>query len=113
LIDKYINKKRTEFAEATKNKDIREIAKEERQARFTEKGNSYCESNIGKKYGTLLGVVALPVLNAINGAIRGNRSFSLFGILTSAAAGALGGLTLGAITDHYANKGARKFADKQ
>jgi F0F1-type ATP synthase assembly protein I len=27
--------------------------------------------------------------------------------------GALGGLTLGAITDHYANKGAKKFADKQ
>ena len=112
LIDKYINDKRANFAEATKNKDIKEIAKNERKARFTEKGNSYYESNIGKKYGTLLGIVALPILKAINGAIKGNHSFSLFGLAIYVAGGALGGLTLGAITDHYANKGAKKFADK-
>lgn len=63
---------------------------------------------IGKKYGTLLGVGA-GVVNTI--IINGKHAFSkrgLIGMAIVSGISALGGLVLGAITDHCANKTARK-----
>ena len=112
LIDKLINDKHSKFAENSKNKNVKDIVKDDKDAELTRKGNPYCRTNIGKKYGTLLGIVALPVLKYTNNAIKGFRGVSLIGVGINMIAGAIGGLTLGSITDHFANKGAKKFADK-
>ncbi len=113
LIDKFINDKRSDFAKNTQNKSTQDIVKDNNDAELTRNGKVYQKTNIGKKYGAALGVVALPVLNAINKAIKGTSHFSFKMLAFNMVVGALGGLTLGAITDHYANKGAKKFADKQ
>lgn len=113
LVDKFINDKRADFDKNTQGKDSKEILKNNNDAELTRDGNVYQKSNIGKKYGAAIGVVALPVLNAINKAIKGASHFSFKMLAFNMIVGALGGLTLGAITDHYANKGAKNFADKQ
>ena len=113
LVDKFINDKRANFTKNTQNKDVKDIIANNSDAELSRNGNVYQKSNTGKKYGAALGVVALPVLNAINSVIKGSYKFSLIGTGFSIAIGALGGLTLGAITDHYSNKGAKKFVEKQ
>jgi hypothetical protein len=111
LVDKFINDKRADFDKKVQGKDTKDVVKDNPDADLTRNGNVYQKSNTGKKYGAAIGVVALPVLKAINKAIKGTSHFSVKLLLVQMAAGALGGLTLGAITDHYANKGAKNFVD--
>lgn len=110
LIDKLINDKRAKFAQDIAGKDTKDIVKDNSDAELTRRGEVYQRSNIGKKFGTLLGAVVLPAWSKTSEMIT--KSKSPVGIVGNAIIGALGGLILGSITDHYANKGAIKHADK-
>ena len=110
LIDKLTNDSRAKFAQDNAGKDTKEILKNNPDAELTRRGEAYQKTNIGKKYGALLGAVVLPLWKLAHSAIT--KTKSPFGIVTAVVTGALGGLTLGAITDHYSNKGAVKHADK-
>ena len=112
LVDKFINNKRAEFAKSSQDKDMKDVIKENKKAEVTRNGNVYHKSDVGKKYGALLGAVGFPILIASRRAIRGYALPSVVGILLNAAIGIVGGLTLGSIADKCANKGAKKFADK-
>ena len=113
IVDALINKKRAKFAQDNVSKDLKQVLNEDKSAKSTEKGNVYHKSNVGKRQGALLGMVVLPACNALNAAK--NKSLgklSFVGVAINALQGLAGGFVLGAITDHFANKGARKFADR-
>jgi len=111
LVDKCINDKQAAFADKVNEEGSKETLATEDRADTTRSGNVYYKSNIGKKIGTLLGAVAYPAWVKVNSAIA--KVKSPIGIISGVIIGALGGLTLGAITDKVANNGARKHADKQ
>jgi hypothetical protein len=112
LVDKFINKKRENFAKNTAGADLKNAIKENKKAEVTRNGNVYYKSDIGKKYGAALGVFAYPLLTVSKSALRGNGVAPLAVLLLNACVGAIGGSILGSITDSFANKGAKKFADK-
>ncbi len=111
LIDKFINNKRAQFHEINAGKDKNEILKNNPDAETTRSGEVYQHTNVGKKYGALLGAVVSPALGLAVNAIAKQKSGAI-GIVSSIISGTVGGLLLGAITDHYANKGAEKYADR-
>jgi uncharacterized membrane protein YeaQ/YmgE (transglycosylase-associated protein family) len=111
LIDMFINKKRAKFDAENLGKDKQEILKNNPDSETTRSGEVYLRTNVGKKYGTILGAVVCPILNAVTSAITKTKSKT--GIIGGIVMGALGGLMLGAITDRYSNKGAEKHADKK
>ena len=110
LIDKLTNDSRAKFAQDNAGKDTKEILKNNSDAELTRGGEVYQKSSIGKKYGALLGAVVLPLWAKSKSLIT--KAKSPVGIIGNVITGALGGLILGAITDHYSNKGAVKHADK-
>ena len=114
LVDKLNNDKRAEFAEKLAANGKEETLKNDDNAEITKNGNVYCKSNMGKKLGALLGLVAAPIPGIIASPIvktkakTGFKELAMLGV-----AGAIGGLILGAIADKYSNKTAAKQADKQ
>lgn len=108
LVDNKINKKNAELAEKVKLNGKREVLKNEKNANITKNENVYYKSNDGKKLGTILGVVAMPLLAFVQA-----RKLNVLSAGISAALGAVGGLILGAITDACANRSAAKHADRQ
>lgn len=118
LVDKLNNDKRAEFAEKLAANGKEEALKNDDNAEITKNGNVYCKSNMGKKLGALLGLVAAPlpdlILSPMTKNIEGPKSWSGFkGYAKIGVIGAIGGLILGAIADKYSNKTAAKQADKQ
>ncbi len=111
IVDSVINKKQDKFAQKVNENGKNATLQEEDRAELTKRQNIYYNSNTGKKLGTLLGMVALPALNATTKAIA--KAKGGMGILSSAIIGTIGGFILGAITDACANKAAKKHADKQ
>ena len=112
FIDKKINGKKAQFADKLEKEGKKEVLKNEDNAEITQNEQVYCKTNIGKKLGTILGVVAHPLLGFSNIKLSGGK-FNAINVISYAISGAIGGLILGAITDKVANKGAAKFADKQ
>ncbi|MBR6301375.1 hypothetical protein IKR55_01425 [bacterium] len=112
ILDKLINDKRVKFSQDSASKDMKETIKSDKTADITREGNVYQKSKTGKKYGTLLGLVAFPALRAVNLAIKENKRCSVLGFAINMAVGAVAGRILGSWTDNSANKGAKKFADK-
>ena len=110
LMDKITNDRRAKFAKEIEGKDTKDILKDNPDAELTRKGEVYQKSNIGKKYGTLLGAVVMPLWSKASSMITKTRS--PLGVISNVIIGALGGLMLGSISDHYSNKGAIKHADK-
>lgn len=111
LVDKLINDKQKAFAQKLDENGKKEVLNTEDRADTTRKGEVYYRSNLGKKVGTVLGAVVLPILTKTECAIA--KTKSPMGIVGNVITGALGGLILGAITDKVANNGARKHADNQ
>lgn len=113
LVDMRTNSKRAKFTQNNISKDIKETLKEDKSAKSTEKGNVYHKSSTGRHEGTLLGMIALPALH-IGKLVQAKniRSLTVVAVALNMVKGAAGGFLLGAITDHFANKGARKFADR-
>ncbi len=109
LIDHFINKKNEEFTEATAGMEPTQATATDERAELTAKGNAYRNSNIGMKYGALIGLIGNPIYGAINTKGKGITALT---VILGALSGALGGCALGAITDHFANKNAEKVADK-
>ena len=105
IVDAIGNKKRAEFDEETKGQSSKDIFNYNDSADITRMGNVYYKSNNGKKWGTLLGVFALPLANF--NTIKKSPAMGIGCMIF----GALGGLILGSITDHYTNKNAAKKAD--
>ena len=110
LIDKLTNDKRAKFAQDNAGKDTKEVVRDNPDAELTRCGEVYQRTNTGKKFGTLLGAVVLPIWSKTGSMI--SKSKPLIGVVGKSIIGALGGLILGSIADHYANKGAKKYADK-
>ena len=103
IVDFISNKNKNKFNEDIAGKDKKDIVLTNKNADVTDKGNVYYKSNDGKKYGALLGAGA-GLLTLITGKIKGNK-------VTPLIANALGGLALGAITDHFTNKNNSKEVD--
>ena len=107
IVDKITNKKAAKFAQEVKGKDVKEVLKTNERADISGRNNLFYSSNTGKKVGTLLGVVALPLLSLLMNKGRIN----VVSVVASVINGALGGLLLGSITDALNNKAAEKNAD--
>lgn len=112
LVDKKINDKQAKFADKLEQQGKQDVLRNDDNAEITKNEQVYCKTSIGKKLGTVLGLVITPLLGLAKTKIAGGR-FTVSSAAINAVLGAVGGLTLGAITDKVANKGAAKFADKQ
>lgn len=110
LVDKITNDKRAKFAQEIENKDKKDIVRDNPDAELTRSGNIYHKTNTGLKFGALIGAVALPLESYISKLLT--KSKNPVGIIGNVITGAIGGLILGSIADHFANKGAAKHADK-
>lgn len=104
IIDKKINGKHSDLAN---NK----IGLEDKRVEKSKNDNLYYRSNIGKKLGALIGAVSLPVLTVVcNLATKKPVNFKR--LLVDASFGALSGFEFGATVDFFANKSAKKHAEK-
>lgn len=115
-VDAVANKKHGQIADLKESNDAKEILQEESRANTTRNGNVYYKSNAGKKLGTLLGAIVLPVATLATSKLMKYNTPAKVAAMTAgvaAAFGAVGGLVLGAITDKCSNHAARKAADKQ
>ncbi len=112
FVDKLINKKHADLADEIQSKPGKEILEENDNADVSRKGNLYLKTNTGKKVGTVLGAVVAPILSITSLKIAKFKIHPIIAI-SGVVQGALGGLLLGAITDHCSNKAAEKYADKQ
>lgn len=112
IVDKFINKKNAAFADRLEKEGKDKVLKSDDNADYTFKKNIYYKSDTGKKIGTALGAVILPVLTLIRCGLCKTKPKAAH-IALQVADGALGGFILGAITDNIANKNARKHADMQ
>ena len=112
LIDHIANKKHARVAELKKDNENKDVLMAEPRANTTRNENVYYKSNNGKKYGTLLGAVILPLEHLMGSKILKVKATPQEAIGT-AIAGAIGGFVLGAITDKCSNNAARKAADKE
>ncbi len=111
LVNKCINDKHAEFADKLEKQGKDEVLKTDEHAEKTRKGNVFYSSSIGKKVGTALGAVVLPILTVISSTLNKTK-IKPVSVALGVVQGALGGLLLGHISDNMSNKGARKFADK-
>ena len=110
IIDKINNNKRAKLQADLATKDRKTVLVENSDAEVSRLGQIYHKSNDGLKYGALIGLVAGPIWSSAKNAIFGMKS--PIRIVSPAIKGAIGGLILGSITDHYSNKAAKKHADK-
>lgn len=113
-VDAITNNKRENFEKETSGKDKKEILQTNDNAELSRTGEVYHKTNVGKTYGTAIGAITLPLLQELqlsNVGLKLGEGAGIFRV-ASAITGALGGLALGAISDHFANNGAKKHADK-
>lgn len=108
IVDSRINKHHKDIATDIDIFGKKETVKRNDKAQITRNENVYYQSNTGLKVGALLGLVANPILHAVR--IRG---FSAIWGTIAAVTGVIGGMALGAITDHFSNNAAKKHADMQ
>ena len=87
----------------------RQRAKTEPNAK-TKNGNDYVKTNMGKKYGWMLGLAAGPLLSKGSELLKNPIGKCLF--VAGVVASTIGGEILGVITDKLSNRKAAKAADK-
>lgn len=104
IIDKKINEKYSDLAN-------HKIGLEDKRVRKTKKDNLYYKSNIGMKLGTLIGATSLPVLNILCN-LATKKAVNVKSLFSNAFWGAFGGFEFGVFVDFFANKSAKKHADK-
>lgn len=112
LIDHIANKKHASVAELKKDNENKDVLMAEPRANTTRNENVYYKSNNGKKYGTLLGAVIVPLEHLVGSKILKVKATPQECIMAGVV-GAVGGFVLGAITDKCSNNAARKAADKE
>lgn len=104
LVDNIRNKKAQETADYTAQVGVRNAVMNGDSVALSNKGRTYYDSNAGKKYGALLGA-GCGLIESIMTAGK----FKPIGLLNMIPM-AIGGLIMGAITDHYTNSSAKKNA---
>ena len=104
LVDNIRNKKAKETADYTAQVGVKNAIMNGDSVALSNKGRTYYDSNAGKKYGALLGA-GCGLIESIMTAGK----FKPIGLLNMIPM-AIGGLIMGAITDHYTNSSAKKNA---
>lgn len=112
LIDSMFNNNHKQLAEDMKTKTKQDILANNDSVQLTDKGNMYYHANTGKKVGTLYGALALTALNTISSCIC-KTPISKLMLASSVVIGGITGLVSGTISDFFANRTAKKFADRQ
>ena len=101
LIDHLRNKKAKEKADFVKQVGVKKAVIENDDIALSNKGRAYYESNVGTKYGALLGAVC----GLLHTAMLRKKEY-----ITNAITFAIGGFIMGKIADSNTNKDARKHA---
>ena len=101
LIDHLRNKKAKEKADFVKQVGVKKAVIENDDIALSNKGRAYYESNVGTKYGALLGAVC----GLLHTAMLRKKEY-----ITNAITFAIGGWIMGKIADSNTNKDARKHA---
>lgn len=109
LVDSLINKRREKFAQENSQKSPKEILISERRADTSRMGGIYYKSNVGRRFGTLIGSIVFPIIGIIKGHLNPSYKSGLF---LDIIVGGFKGFIMGSITDVAANKSASKFADR-
>ena len=104
LVDNIRNKKAKETADYTAQVGVHNALMNGDSVALSNKGRTYYDSNVGKKYGALLGA-GCGLIESIMSAGK----FKPIGLLNMIPM-AIGGLIMGAITDHCTNNSAKKNA---
>ncbi len=104
LVDNIRNKKAKETADFTAKVGVRNAIMNGDSVALSNKGRTYYDSNVGKKYGALLGA-GCGLIESVMSAGK----FKPIGLLNMIPM-AIGGLIMGAITDHFTNSNAKKNA---
>lgn len=104
LVDNIRNKKAQTTADYTAQVGVHNAVMNGDSVALSNKGRTYYDSNTGKKYGALLGA-GCGLIESIMSAGK----FKPIGLLNMIPM-AIGGLIMGAITDHYTNSSAKKNA---
>ena len=104
LVDNIRNKKAKETADYTAQVGVKNAIMNGDSVALSNKNRTYYDSNAGKKYGALLGA-GCGLIESIMTAGK----FKPIGLLNMIPM-AIGGLIMGAITDHYTNNSAKKNA---
>ena len=104
LVDSIRNKKAQKTADYTAQVGVHNAVMNGDSVALSNKGRTYYDSNTGKKYGALLGA-GCGLIESIMTAGK----FKPIGLLNMIPM-AIGGLIMGAITDHYTNSSAKKNA---
>ena len=111
LIDAIRNDKAAKTADYVKTVGVKRALRTDSNIEISDKNHPYYYSNSGAKYGALLGMVTLPLLNLMfknhNQKIKIPKVVQ---ISLNAAYGAFGGALLGAWADHNSNKKAEKLS---
>ncbi len=121
VVDYIRNKKAQQTALTVKKLGVKQALLSNDDIALSRKGRPYYESNNGLKYGALLGAGAgvLKILMALPEIKRNEKSiqevltpkqFKASMLLGSIIPAVIGGLIMGAITDHFTNKDASKHA---
>lgn len=104
LVDNIRNKKAKETADFTAKVGVRNAIMNGDSVALSNKGRTYYDSNVGKKYGALLGAGC-----GLIDSVMSTGKFKPVGLLNMIPM-AIGGLIMGAITDHFTNSNAKKNA---
>lgn len=104
LVDNIRNKKAKETADYTAQVGVHNALMSGDSVALSNKGRTYYDSNIGKKYGAFLGAGC-----GLIDSVMSTGKFKPIGLLNMIPM-AIGGLIMGAITDHFTNSNAKKNA---
>ena len=106
LVDRLRNKKAGETADLIKETGVKNALLNNDRIAISRNRNPYYDSNVGQKYGALLGA-GCGILHSFmsNGKLNGVKN-----IISSAVTFALGGLLMGCIADKCSNNDAKKHA---
>lgn len=104
LVDNIRNKKAKEMADYTAQVGVHNALMSGDSVALSNKGRTYYDSNIGKKYGAFLGAGC-----GLIDSVMSTGKFKPIGLLNMIPM-AIGGLIMGAITDHFTNSNAKKNA---
>ena len=104
LVDNIRNKKAKETADFTAKVGVRNAIMNGDSVALSNKGRTYYDSNVGKKYGAFLGAGC-----GLIDSVMSTGKFKPIGLLNMIPM-AIGGLIMGAITDHFTNSNAKKNA---
>ena len=112
LIDSMFNYNHKLLAQEMKTKSKQDILKNNDDIYITDKGNMYYHANTGKKVGTLYGAIAAPALTILSSFLY-KTPIQKASIPLSIVLGTIAGLISGTVSDFFANRTAKKFADRQ